>query len=81
MELETDANGIVTFVPVLEWGVFIVQEKTVGLAVDYYASPKDAAAQKLTRLQLHLDAEPAAQLARALGSRASALQQHLGGAA
>ena len=62
MELETDENGIVTFLPLITWGVSIVQGRTVGLAVDYYASAEDAAAQRLTRLQLHLDPAPASEL-------------------
>jgi hypothetical protein len=74
MELETDANGNVTFLPVLTWGVWVVQGRTVGLAADYYASPEDAAAQKVTRIQLHLDPEPAAMVGRALISNADKVQ-------
>ena len=81
MELETDANGNVTFLPVIEWGVWVVQGRTVGLAADYYASPADAAAQKLTRIQLHLDPEPAATLGRALIAHADKVRQDGGGAA
>jgi hypothetical protein len=74
MELETDAAGNVTFLPVLTWGVWVVQGRTVGLAADYYASAADAAAGKLTRIQLHLDPEPAATLGRALISHAEKVQ-------
>jgi hypothetical protein len=70
MELEVDENANVTFLPVITWGVWVVQGRTVGLGADYYASPADAAAQKLTRIQLHLDPEPAATLGRALISHA-----------
>ena len=75
MDLQTDATGAVTFAPVLEWGVFIVQDATIGLALDYFANAADAAARKTTRIQLHLDPAPAAELARALASRAGALQR------
>jgi hypothetical protein len=78
MELETDENGIVTFLPAITWGVFIVQDTTVGLAFDYFASAADAAAQKTTRIQLHLDPGGAGELARGLASRASALLQRGG---
>jgi hypothetical protein len=78
MELQTDANDIVTFVPVLEWGVFIVQEKTVGVAFDYCASAEDAEAQKRSRIQLHLDPTAALELARALASHATMLQRRTG---
>ena len=74
MELETDAAGNVTFLPVLTWGVWVVQGRTVGLAADYYASAADAAAGKLTRIQLHLDPAPAANLGRALISHAEKVQ-------
>ena len=70
MELETDEAGLVSFLPVMTWGVWVVQGRTVGLAADYYATAEDAAAQKLTRIQLHLDPEPAAALGRALISHA-----------
>jgi hypothetical protein len=66
MELETDTNGIVTFLPILNWSVTVVQGKTVGLAVDYYASAADAAAMRSSRVQLHLDPGPAQQLGRAM---------------
>jgi hypothetical protein len=69
LELETDANGIVTFLPIINWAVTIVMDKTVGLAVDYYASAEDAAASRLSRIQLHLDPEPAQQLGRAMAQR------------
>jgi hypothetical protein len=74
MELETDAAGNVTFLPVLTWGVWVVQGRTVGVAADYYANAADAAAGKLTRIQLHLDPEPAATLGRALISHAEKVQ-------
>lgn len=70
MELQTDENGVVSFLPVLTWGVWTVQGRTIGLAADYFASAEDAAAQKLTRIQLHLDPAPAASLGRALISNA-----------
>ena len=69
MELETDENGIVTFLPIINWSVTIVQDKTVGLAVDYYASAEDVAASRLSRIQLHLDPGPAQQLGRAIEKR------------
>ena len=69
MELETDENGIVTFLPVINWAVTIVQDKTVGLAVDYYASAADASAQRLSRIQLHFDPGPAQQMGRAIEKR------------
>ncbi|HVN01963.1 MAG TPA: hypothetical protein VMT68_17320 [Caulobacteraceae bacterium] len=73
MELETDANGIVTFMPIIRWGVSIVEGKTVGLAVDYYASAADAAAKRTSRVQLHVDALAARDLGRALTARADTL--------
>jgi hypothetical protein len=66
MELQTDEKGIVSFLPVVTWGVWVVQDKTVGLAVDYYASLEDAAAHKTTRVQLHLDPAAAAAVGHAL---------------
>ena len=69
MELETDEKGIVTFLPIMNWAVTIVMDKTVGLAVDYYANAEDAAASRLSRIQLHLDPGPAQQLGRALEKR------------
>ena len=84
MELETDATGIVTFLPMMNWGVCVVQGRTVGLAVDYYANAADAAAGKLSRIQLHLDPEPAASagpradLARRDGARRRAARPGLG---
>jgi hypothetical protein len=75
MELETDENGNVTFLPVITWGVWVVQGRTVGLGADYYASPADAAAHKLTRIQLHLDPAPAAALGRTLISHADKVRQ------
>ena len=75
MDLEVDANGNVTFLPVITWGVWVVQGRTVGLAADYYANPADAAAQKLSRIQLHLDPDPAAALGRALISHADKVRQ------
>jgi hypothetical protein len=70
MDLETDAAGNVSFLPVITWGVWVVQDRTVGLAADYYASAEDAAAGRTTRIQLHLDPAPAATLGRALISHA-----------
>ena len=70
MDLEVDENGNVTFLPAITWGVWVVQGRTVGLAADYYANPADAAANKLSRIQLHLEPEPAAALGRALISHA-----------
>jgi hypothetical protein len=69
MELETDDKGIITFLPILNWSVTVVQGKTVGLALDYYASAEDAAASRLSRIQLHLDPGPAQQLGRAMEKR------------
>ena len=80
MELETDEKGLVTFLPVITWGVFVVQGKTIGIAADYYASAEDAAAEKLTRIQMHLDPNPAASLGRALINHAARVQvQNSGG--
>jgi hypothetical protein len=75
MQPESDSQGIISFAPVLNWGVFIVQDETVGLAFDYYANAADAAVEKMTRLQLHLDPGAAAQLARAIANNASAILQ------
>jgi hypothetical protein len=69
MELETDEKGIITFLPILNWSVTVVQGKTVGLALDYYASAADAAAQRTSRIQLHLDPGPAQQMGRALANQ------------
>jgi hypothetical protein len=78
MELEVDENGNVTFLPVITWGVWVVQGRTVGMAADYYASPADAAAHRLTRIQLHLDPAPAAALGRTLIAQADKVR-HGGG--
>ena len=78
MDLEVDAHGNVTFLPAITWGVWVVQGRTVGLAADYYASPADAAAQKLSRIQLHLDPEPAAALGRSLISHAEKVRDGAG---
>ena len=80
MELEVNESGNVTFLPVITWGVWVVQGRTVGLAADYYANPADAAALKLSRIQLHLDPEPAATLGRALISHADKVRRDGGGA-
>ena len=69
MELETDENGIVTFLPVINWTVTIVQDKTVGLAFDYYASAADVSASRLTRIQLHFDPGSAQLIGRAVEER------------
>jgi hypothetical protein len=71
MELETDEKGIVTFLPLRAWSVSIVQDQTVGLAVDYFASAEDAAAARTTRIQLHIDPEVARQIGRAMELRAN----------
>ena len=73
MELETDDKGIVTFLPLAGWGVSIVQDKTVGLAVDYYATAEDAAAKRPSRIQLHMDDEVARQIGRAMELRGNML--------
>ena len=73
MELETDANGVITFLPLKQWMVTVVQDKTVGLAIDYFASAADAAAGQVSRIQLHLDPKPAHELGLAIAQRGSAL--------
>jgi len=73
MELETDEKGIVTFLPLRAWSVSIVQDKTVGLAVDYFASAEDAVAGRTSRIQLHIDDEVARQIGRAMELRANML--------
>ena len=73
MELETDEKGIITFLPVMEWSVTIVQGKTVGLAFDYFASAEDAAASRLSRIQLHLDPGSAQLVGRAMEDRGAAV--------
>jgi hypothetical protein len=73
MELETDAKGIITFLPLKQWMVTVVQDQTVGLAIDYYADAADAAAGRVSRIQLHLDPGPAQQLGRAIAQRGDAL--------
>lgn len=80
VELETDEKGIVTFLPLITWGVSIVQGKTVGLAIDYYASAEDVAAQRLSRLQVHLDPQGAKEMARVLQDRGERLLAPGGGA-
>jgi hypothetical protein len=69
MDLETDAKGIVTFMPVIEWGVSIVEGRTVGVAVDYYVSAEDAATRRTSRIQLHIDPTAAQNLGRAITAR------------
>ena len=73
MELETDENDRVTFLPLVSWGVTLVQEQSVGLLIDYYASAEDVAARKTTRVQLNLDRAGALALGRSLVSRAEML--------
>jgi hypothetical protein len=73
MELQTDEQGIVTFLPLRAWSVSIVQDQTVGLAVDYFATAADAAAGRTTRIQLHIDDEVARQIGRAMELRANML--------
>ncbi len=80
MELHSDDKDIVTFLPLLTWGVFVVQDKTVGLAIDYYANAEDAAALRLSRLQVHMDAGPAQELARSLQSHAATVLAKTSGA-
>jgi hypothetical protein len=75
MQFETDAKGIVTFFPLLEWGVSIVQGQTVGLAMDYYASAEDEAAKKVSRLQIHMAAEAARRMGEIMQSRAAMVLQ------
>jgi hypothetical protein len=70
MELETDERGIVTFLPLITWGVTLVQGKTVGLVLDYYASAEDAAAKRPTHLQIHIDPAVAKEVGRAMQVRA-----------
>jgi hypothetical protein len=70
MELETDDKGIVTFLPMIEWAVTIVQDKDVGLAVDYFANAEDLAAQRLSRIQLYVNPAVARQIGRAMQTRA-----------
>jgi hypothetical protein len=79
MELETDERGIVTFLPLAAWSVSIVQDQTVGLAVDYFASAADAAAGRKTRLQLHTDPEIARQIGRAMELRGNMLLERRAG--
>jgi hypothetical protein len=73
MELETDEKGLVTFLPLVNWSVTLVQEQTVGVAIDYYASAEDLAARKTTRLQLNLDPGAAQAFGRALTTRSEML--------
>jgi hypothetical protein len=73
MELETDEKGIVTFLPLAGWLVSIVQDQTVGLAVDYYANAEEAAAARTSRIQIHIDPEVARQIGRAVELRANVL--------
>jgi hypothetical protein len=80
VELETDEKGIVTFLPLITWGVSIVQGKTVGLAMDYYASAEDVAAQRLSRLQVHLDVQGAKDMGRVLQEHSDRLRASGGGA-
>jgi hypothetical protein len=79
MELETDDKGVVTFLPLAAWSVSIVQDKTVGLAVDYYANAEDAAAERPSRIQLHIDDQVARTIGRAMELRANMLIERRGG--
>ena len=80
VELETDEKGIVTFLPLITWGVSIVQGKTVGLAIDYYASNEDAAAARTSRIQIHIDPAVAREIGRAMASRGDTLLGSAGAA-
>jgi hypothetical protein len=73
MELETDENGVVTFLPLASWLVSIVQDQTVGLAIDYFASAADASAGRTSRLQFHMAPEVAREIGRAVELRANML--------
>jgi hypothetical protein len=66
MELETDENGIVTFLPLTAWLASVVMGQTVGLAIDYYASADDAAAARTSRIQIHIDPTVAKQIGQSL---------------
>jgi hypothetical protein len=66
LELETDERGMVTFLPLVTWGVTTARGSTVGLAVDYYANAQDAAAKRTTRLQIHIDPATAVEFAKAM---------------
>jgi len=79
VELETDDKGIVTFLPMIEWAVTIVQDKDVGLAVDYFANAEDLAAQRLSRIQLYVNPAVARQIGRALQTRADLVIAARGG--
>jgi hypothetical protein len=79
MELQSDERGIVTFLPLAAWSVSIVQDQTVGLAVDYFASAADLAAGKTTRIQLHSDPEVARQIGRAMELRGNMLIERRAG--
>ncbi|HEY1425336.1 MAG TPA: hypothetical protein VGF50_01575 [Caulobacteraceae bacterium] len=70
MEPEIDNNGAVTFLPMIEWGVWVVEGRTVGVGADYYASPADAAAHERPRVQLQLGPASAAALGRTLIAQA-----------
>ena len=56
MELETDANGIVTFLPVINWAVTIVPGRRPWVwRSTTTPTPRTPAAARLSRIQLHLD--------------------------
>jgi hypothetical protein len=80
MELETNANGVVTFLPLTGWAVVVVMGKSVGLAIDYYASNEDAAAARTSRIQIHIDPAVAREIGRAMASRGDTLLGSAGAA-
>ena len=67
------------FQSVLEWAVWVVEGRMVGLGADYYASLADAAAQKRTRIQLELFPGSAAALGRVLIAQAGKVKPVAGG--
>jgi hypothetical protein len=77
MDPKTDADGNSTFCPVVQWGVNIAPNQTIGLMFDYTATMEDLAARRLTRVQLYLQAEYAAVLARAIAEHAAELSRRL----
>jgi hypothetical protein len=77
MDLKTDADGNALFCPVVQWGVNIAPNQTIGLMFDYTATMEDLAARRLTRVQLYMQAEYAAMMAQALAEHAAELSRRL----
>lgn len=71
MDIERGPDGAAELKPLREWGVTLIGGVLIGLLLDYAANDSDHEADRLTRLQLHLPADVAEQMGRALLTQAA----------